>query len=115
MWLVQIGLGYSETEHTGDEPGEMGEDLSVANLGGVCSSTSLFYACCLSACLPPIKPVPVLEFFTLVFYWVRQCISSWRMCLVYCGALARVTPRLRSTGSLYNSLLSLGSNFILCP
>eukprot|EP00752_Nemacystus_decipiens_P012783 g11321.t1 len=30
----QIGLGDSETEHTGDEPGEMGEDLTVANLGG---------------------------------------------------------------------------------
>lgn len=33
--LTQIGLGDSETEHTGDEPGEMGDNLSVANLGGV--------------------------------------------------------------------------------
>ncbi|CAN0382815.1 unnamed protein product, partial [Hapterophycus canaliculatus] len=30
----QIGLGDSETEHTGDEDGEMGENLQVANLGG---------------------------------------------------------------------------------
>eukprot|EP00903_Cladosiphon_okamuranus_P005702 g5662.t1 len=30
----QIGLGDSETEHTGDEPDEMGEALAPANLGG---------------------------------------------------------------------------------
>lgn len=31
----QIGLGISETEDIGDEPGEMGEELQAANLGGV--------------------------------------------------------------------------------
>ncbi|CAB1113149.1 unnamed protein product [Ectocarpus sp. CCAP 1310/34] len=30
----QIGLGISETEHIGDEEGEMGENLQMANLGG---------------------------------------------------------------------------------
>ncbi|CAN0212636.1 unnamed protein product [Pylaiella littoralis] len=30
----QTGLGQSETENVGDEPGEMGDNLSVANLGG---------------------------------------------------------------------------------
>lgn len=32
--LRQIGLGISETEHIGDEEGEMGENLQMANLGG---------------------------------------------------------------------------------
>lgn len=34
--VTQIGLGDSETQHTGDEPGEMGEGLSVTHLGGAC-------------------------------------------------------------------------------
>lgn len=90
MWLVQIGLGDSETEHTGDEPGEMGEDLSVANLGGVCSSTSLFYACCLSARLPSIKPVPFLgnsspwSFIGFSVYFVLACVSSILWCVGAC-------------------------------
>lgn len=29
-----MGLGNSETEHTGDDPDEMGDALQVANLGG---------------------------------------------------------------------------------
>lgn len=34
MARAQIGLGISETEHIGDDPDEMGENLKTANLGG---------------------------------------------------------------------------------
>lgn len=32
--LAQIGLGISETEHIGDDEGEMGENLQMVNLEG---------------------------------------------------------------------------------
>lgn len=50
--VMQIGLGDSETEHTGDESGDMGENLSVANLGGVYVDLSACLPVCLSAFLP---------------------------------------------------------------
>lgn len=34
LWSRQIGLGISETENIGDDPDEMGENLSLANLEG---------------------------------------------------------------------------------
>ena len=33
----QMGLGITETENIGDDPDEMGDSLSAANLGGVCA------------------------------------------------------------------------------
>lgn len=56
MVVTQIGLGDSETEHTGDDPGEMGEDLQVANLGGECRGCRGCRACrgcrdCRASCM----------------------------------------------------------------
>lgn len=53
MVVTQIGLGDSETEHTGDDPGEMGEDLQVANLGGECRGCRACRGCrdCRASCM----------------------------------------------------------------